>query len=103
MAINVEAELKSQLDALDEKLAGLEELRKQRERIANALGVLTGTLKVGGQKVAKVDDGIKSTMSESHKMKIKLSNLKRRAAEHPQDNELQRKVKDVEASIASLG
>ena len=44
----------------------------------------------------------KGTMTEMHKAKIKLANLKRRLAENPKDAELKRKVGDIEALITSL-
>jgi hypothetical protein len=101
MAVNIENELQSQLDTLNDKIAGLQELVAQRDRIQNTLGVLRGTLTVTAVKAPKAEAG-KGTMSESHKLKIQLSNLKRRAATDPQNVELARKVKDVEALIASV-
>jgi hypothetical protein len=106
MAVNIEQELQSQLNALDDKLAGMAELQVQRERIANALGVLTGTMSVGTTTKAKPNGtgaAPVKTMSDIHRAKIKLSNLKRRSIENPKDTELARKVADVEALISSLG
>lgn len=106
MAVNIEQELRTQLAAVEDKLAALGELTAQRDRIAATLKLLTGEItledvtKRSNRKSAVGGGG--KTMSEMHKAKIKLSNLKRRLAETPKDADLKRKIGDIEALITSL-
>jgi hypothetical protein len=103
MAVNIEQELQSQLDALNDKIAGLEELKAQRDRVEDTLGVLRGEFTVTHTKrTSPSQTGTKGTMSEDHKLKIKISNLKRQLAQNPGDVEKQRKLKDIEALLASI-
>lgn len=107
MAVDIKAELERQLGTILEKIEALTtqlaELEPEKVRIETTIGFLTGKYTVEDVTKKRGKGGAaKGTMTEMHKAKIKLSNLKRRLAAEPKNADLKRKVGDIEALIASL-
>lgn len=106
MAVNLEQEIRSQLQVVDDKLAGLAELQAQKNRLEATLKLLTGeitldqVMKPAGKKATAGGGG--KPMSEIHKSKIALTRLRKKLEENPKDAELKRKVADLTALISSL-
>ncbi|MGC2210720.1 MAG: hypothetical protein WA532_11465 [Candidatus Korobacteraceae bacterium] len=105
MAVNVQAELESQLAAINDKLAGLQELQTQKARIEATLALLKGEISLDNFRPAGKKANAGGTgrpMTELHKSKIALSRLRKKLEENPKDAELKRKVVDLTALISSL-
>jgi hypothetical protein len=105
MAVNIEQELRTQLAAVDDKLAALGELQAQKAKLEATLKFLTGEISLDDvkQKRGVKGGGTRGPQPPMQKAKIALSKMKKKAAAEPKNAELQRKVKDLEALIVSLG
>ena len=109
MAVDIQRELESQLQAVNDKLASMSELVAQKARLEATLKLLTGeitleqVMKPMAKKAAKAaDDKPHREMSELHKSKIQLAHLRKKLEVEPKNAELKRKVGDLEALIKSL-
>jgi chaperonin cofactor prefoldin len=120
MAVDIKAELERQLGALADKLskaeADLEEktlslrdeiasLEKEKDRVATTLAFLTGaiTLPKKGKKAGGAASWSKrGPMSETHKLRIKVSNIQRRLEAAPaiEKAEMQKNLKEAKAALA---
>jgi ABC-type phosphate transport system auxiliary subunit len=120
MAVDIKAELERQLGTIEDKInkaqeeleaktAALREelaaLEVDKDRVATTLAFLTGKItlpKKGGKKTGAVAGGIKRPMSDTHKLKIKVSNIQRRfdAAPAIEKAELQKNLKEAKTALA---
>jgi hypothetical protein len=76
MTVNIEAELKAQLQAVNDKLAALEPLKQEKNRLEATLKLLTGEISLDDVLAPKAaTKGKRPPMSEAHKLKIRISHV----------------------------